>query len=438
MGWLFGGGKSKEPEEEEDDIEPITFKGAVNGVEPDVKANARLLSAGLGPAKDLVTDAVHDGADSFKLEPKGPQAVATFYHDGIPQPGQRMPKAEGLAITQTLKLLAGLDIKVRNKPQSGGIKAEWEKKKYQLWISIAPVQDGEQMMVRCNDEAVKLNTPADLQMGEAMRQQIRDFGTGTGVLLVCGPRGSGTTTTMFAALRGVDPYLYSVYTMGDAQGRNLEKDNVTRYKSPNPDVEEDIGTVFDRLRRMEANVLHIDPIKDAATAKTVFQKHEKMLYIAETPAKDVASAVHQMIEWVGDPQLVAEGLRGVISQKLLRALCPNCRQAFRPKADFIKKAGLPPTTTTLYRKAAIPEGDDPDYEPCEKCHEAGYLGRVAIFEFLVNSEGMKELIAKKAAPDALKAQMRKEKQNTFQVDAIRLVAEGKTSLEEVQRVMKPA
>jgi type IV pilus assembly protein PilB len=240
---------------------------------------------------------------------------------------------------------------------------------------------------------------------------------------------------MFAVLRGVDPYLYTVFTMGDQLGRNLEKDNVTPFK---PNEGDSLGTTFDRLRRQETNVLHIDPIKSAEVARTVFEKHESMLYVAEIPAKDVTSAVQQLIEWVGDPKLVAEGLRGIVSQKLLRALCTNCRQAFRPKADFIKKAGLPPTTTTLYRKAAIPEGDDPDYEPCEKCNEAGYLGRIAMFEFLVNSDEMKELIAKKAPPDALKAQMRKEKQTTFQSDAIRLIAEGRTSLEEVQRVMKQA
>jgi type IV pilus assembly protein PilB len=436
VGWFFGG-KNQEPDEEEEEIEPIAFKGALNGVEPDVKANARLLSAGLGPAKDLVTDAVHDGAESIRLEPKGPQAVATMYIDGMPQPGTRMSKAEGLAVTQTLKLLAGLDIKVRNKPQTGAIKAEWEekKKKYQIWVSVVPVQDGERLMVRCHDESTKLNTPAELGMSEPMRQKIREFGTGTGVLLVCGPSGSGTTMTMFGVLRGVDPYLYSVYTIGDALGRTLEKDNVTRFKQNEGDT---LGTTFDRLKRMETNVLHIDPIKTAEIAQTVFEKHDKMLYIAEIPAKDVASAVQQLYEWVGDPKLVAEGLRGIISQKLLRALCQSCRQAFRPKADFIKKAGLPPTTTTLYRKAAIPEGDDPDYEPCEKCNEAGYRGRIAMFEFLVNSDEMKELIAKKAPPDAIKAQMRKEKQITFQSDAIRLIAEGRTSLEEVQRVMKQA
>lgn len=431
MGWF-----SKAPiEEEEDEIEPVQFKGALNGVDPNLKANQRLVDAGLVAAKDLVTDALDQRADTIRLEPKGAQAVYSFLIDGIAAPGGRMPKSEGMAVTQMLKLLAGLDIKERKAVQSGGIKAEFDGKKFQLMVQSAPVADGERLTIRCNDQAIKLNTPADLGMGDAMKAKIREIGTGTGVLLTCGPSGSGTTTTMFATLRGIDPYLYTVYTFGDIGGRPLEKDNVAKFEAKEGD---DLGTTLDRLARAEANAVYIDPVNTPELAKTVFSKGEKILVLAETPAKDVYSAVTQLIEWTGDAKLVSEQLKGVISQKLMRALCPKCKLAYKPKADFLRKAGLPETVATLYRKPPVPdsEEEDPDYEACEKCSETGYFGRIAIFEFLVVSDEMKAMIAAKAEPNELKAQMRKEKMITLQTDALRLVAEGKTSLEEVQRVFK--
>jgi len=434
VGWFFGG--KKEEEEEEEELDPVQFKGAMNGAEPDMKANEKLLRAGLDSLKDLITEGLDVRADTIRLDPKGPQAVATFLIDGMPKPAGRFPKNEGMAITQTIKLLAGLDPKVRNTVQAGGVKAEWENKKYQLMVSVLPTADGEKLTIRCNDVAVKMNTPADLGMSEAMRQKIREVGTGKGVLCVTGVPGSGTTTTMFATLRGVDPYLYSVFSIGDQQGRPLEKDNITCNFPILP--ADNLATTLERMARVEANIVHLSSPKDADTVKQIFSQADKLLLIFEFPSKDVTAAVQQLIEWVGDPKVVAEHLRGVISQKLLRMLCKDCKQAFRPKADFIKKAGLPEATTTLYRKATVPEEEDAEYEACEKCGEVGYIGRTALFEFLVNTDEMKPLIEAGADPSALRQQMRKEKMTTLQSDALRLVADGKTSLEEVQRVLKPA
>ena len=104
---IFGWGKKKEEEEEEEEIELVTFQGALNKVEPDLKENAKLVQAGLVKAKEIVTDALMKRAEMIRLEPKGQAAVATFYIDGIPTPGARMPAQTGLAVTQMLKLLAG-------------------------------------------------------------------------------------------------------------------------------------------------------------------------------------------------------------------------------------------------------------------------------------------------------------------------------------------
>ncbi|MGE5191635.1 MAG: GspE/PulE family protein [Deltaproteobacteria bacterium] len=425
-------GKKQAEEEPEEEVEPISFLGPISGVEVNLKANARLVEAGLMRAKDLVTDALSRRADTLRLEPKGPQAVVTILVDGVPFPGGKMAKAEGHAITQMLKLLAGLDVKERKKSQSGGIKAEFDSKAYTLSVKSLPVPDGERLIVRMQDSKLKLDAPADLGMGEAMRVKLRDLCTAPGVLLVTGPSGSGTTTTLYALVRNVDAYIYTIFTIGDTEGRKLQQISPMEV-----DPSDDLATTITRAVRKEANVILCDPIKDADAARAIFSKAEDVMLLSELSAKDAPSAVLQLIEWVGDAKLVAAGLKGVLTQKLIRLLCPDCRLAFKPKPEFLKKLGLPEDTPALYRKPPEPQEGSMEMA-CEKCGAMGYFGRTAMFEFLEVTDGMRELIAGKPDAAAIRSQMKKEKMTTLQHDGLRLVAEGRTSLEELQRVFKPA
>jgi type IV pilus assembly protein PilB len=130
----------------------------------------------------------------------------------------------------------------------------------------------------------------------------------------------------------------------------------------------------------------------------------------------------------------------VISQKLVRLLCPDCKQAYRPNPKLLQKVGLPPETKVLYRapKPEEEEEEDEDYEPCEKCGGVGYFGRTGMVEFIETTPAMKEIIEAGADAAKIREQAKKEKMQSWQSDGMRLVAAGKTSLEELQRVFKPA
>jgi type IV pilus assembly protein PilB len=427
----FFGKKKEEEEEQEEEIDPISFLGPTSGVEVNLKASGRLVEAGLMRAKDLVTDALSRRADTLRLEPKGPQAVVTILVDGMPFPGGKMAKAEGNAITQMLKLLAGLDIKERKKTQAGGIKAEFDSKAYTLSVKSVPIPDGERLIVRMQDSKIKLDTPADLGMGEAMRLKLRDLCASPGVLLTTGPSGSGTTTTLYALVRNVDAYIYTIYTIGDTEGRKLQQ--ITPMEV---DPNDDLATTITRAVRKEANVILCDPIKDADAAKAIFSKAEDVMLLSEIAGKDTPSALLQLVEWVGDAKQVAAGLKGILTQKLIRILCSECRLAFKPKPDFLRKLGLPEDTPALYRKP--PEQQEGGMEQCEVCGSMGYFGRTGMFEFLEMTDGLRELLAGKPDAAAIRSQMKKDKMTTLQQDGLRLVAEGRTSLEELQRVFKPA
>ena len=429
---VFGWGKRAEAQENDDDDEEmdyVLFQGALNGVQPNMKENARLVSAGLMLAKELVTNGLSRRAGSIRIDPKGERSQVTFIIDGVAFPGDRLSKQEGLAITQVMKLLAGLDIKERKIPQQGGLKAEFEELPYELQIISQPVDGGERLTVRCTNTKVKLDTPSDLGFTDEFKMKMREMASKLGVFLIVGPAGSGVTTLKYVVVRGVDCFTHQIFTVGES-GRKL--DNVTAFK---PNEGDSLQTTLERIFRIDGDIIVTPDVRDATTAQTLFKDLEHAALIAEMPGKDPPAAVVQLIEWVGDPALVAKGLNGLIMQKLIRTLCSKCKQAYRPNPQFLKKVGLPEDLKVLYRKPKIEEGE-PEPDSCGKCGDLGYFGQVPMFEVLEITDEMRALIATSPDAAAIRTQAKKEKMLTVQQDALRLVAEGKTSLEEVQRVFK--
>lgn len=427
---IFGFGKRQEEEEEEEEVDLVLFQGALNGKDSNLAGNARLVEAGLLPAKELVTDALHRRAGSLRVEPKGDKATVTHVIDGVAYPGQRLSRQEAVAITQMMKLLAGMDPKDRKTAQSGGLKAEFDEQPYELYVNTVPVEGGvERLTIRSQNLKQKLETPTDLNFPGHLKGKLREVVTRKGLFFVVGPPSSGTTTTLFAVVRGLDCFTQQIFTIGDIGARKL--DNVTAFK---PNEGDSLETTLQRVFRIDADTVVIDPLKDAETAKMLAANCENVALIAEFTAKDAISGLLQLIKWIGDPVVVSKTVRGILSQKLLRTLCPECRQAFRPNAQFLKNAGLPAEVKVLYRKPKPVEGE-PE-ETCSKCSGIGYFGRVAMFELLEITEEMQQIVAGNPEPPVVKSQMRKEKMLQLQQDGLRLVAEGKTSLEELQRVFK--
>lgn len=438
---IFGFGKRRddddddEDEDEEEELDLVNFQGAVNGKSADLAANARLVQAALLPTRELITDAIDRRAEMVRLEIKGEKAQTTLSIDGIPTAGSRMPKQQAVAITQMLKVLSGLDAKLKGKHQVGGVKAEFKEIKYEVTTDVAPQADGsERLTVRIRNLKLKLDTPQDLGFSEATRQQIRELTSRRhGIIVVCGQPGSGTTTTMYALIRGIDVYLYSIYCIADTGTRELI--NVKMFEANEGD---DIEATIMRIMREEGDVVVAKPIRDAEAARQLMAVADRICIISEMTAKDAANGISQLVEWSGDPKAASEVIDAAYSQKLIRLLCTSCREAFRPNVKLLEKVGLPPETKVLYRKGEplVDEKTGEEDPPCEKCGGTGYYGRMAMLEVIVVSDNIRKLIAEGATADQIKVAARSEGCLTFHKDGLRLVAEGKTSLEELQRVFK--
>jgi type IV pilus assembly protein PilB len=425
-----------EDEEDEDDREYVLFQGATNGVNPDLQANTRLLQVGLKPAKTLITDALESRSEMIRLEPKGQVAQAAFFVDGVPSNAQRFPGQLALAITQTLKLLGGMDPKQKAKAQAGGLNAEFNGKKYEIRLDTAPLQGGaERLIVRIRDKAFKLEKPEEIGFSDALKKKIREYTSQKhGLYLATGMPNTGVTTVMTGMLRSVDAYLYSLYSIGDLGGRDLAHVATMEWVEG-----DDLLKTITRCKRKEADVIYIDPIRDAEYARQALEGAEQAAIMAEFPAKDAPDAITRFVQLVKNPQLVAERLKIVCCQKLIRVLCPKCKQAYRPNPKLLLKVGLPPETKVLYRPPRPPEDDDEDDEEpevCKRCGGTGYLGRTALIEAIDMTEGFRKVVLAGADPAAVRAQAKQDKMQSYQSDGLRLVLEGKTSLEELQRILK--
>ena len=433
---IFGFRKKEEQinvEEQELELEQVLFQGALNGKDANLAKHARLAEAGLLAAKELISNALHRRAETVWVEPKGGASAVRLLIDGVAYSGGRLRKQEAHAVTQMLKLLAGLDIKQRQKPQSGGIKAEYRETPYELRVDCEPGPEGvERVIVRARNLNQQLDTPQDLRFSDTMRSKLREMMSDrSGLLFACGPPNSGTTTTRFAIMRTVDPYVYGIYTFCDLESRNVS--HTTPFEA---EADDDLETALTRIVRIEADIILFDPIRDAETVKTLFSFQKKVTLISELKAKDAVHALLQLLKWVGDPQIVASGLRVIVGQKLIRKLCDECKQAFSPNPKLLAKIGLPRSTSALYRPAKQSEGEA--VEPCGLCGGVGYFGRVGLFEMLEMTEGLRKVVSQGAGAKAIRAQIRKEKMQTLRSEGLRLVADGTTSLEELQRAFKEA
>ncbi len=431
------GKKPAEDSQEQPDVEQVLFQGPLFGRESNLKANAKLVQAALVPVKQMMSDALGRRAHTVLMEPREGRVSIRFVIDGIPFPAAAVPGQKGVAMVQMLKLLAGLDPNDRKTAQAGGIKAEYDKLPFQLMVESVPAGGGaERVRIKIENRKVLRQKPSEVGLPESLKLKIRDFTSSrSGVILICGPPDSGVTTLSIVALHSVDPYLYSVYNLADMRGKELI--NVTEFK---PEPGHDMELTFDRILRREADVLFLNPLTLPQDAQTIFQYSDRLSFIMEIPANTPIEAMQKLISWVGVDEVV-KGLKCILTQKLIRKLCDDCKQAFRPNPLLLKKLGLPPETSVLYRAPVPPPPEDVKAqtveELCADCDGVPYHGRVAAFEMLEMTDTMKEVIAAGGDPEAIRRQMTADGQTTLQKDAIRLVAEGKTSLEEIQRTFNP-
>jgi general secretion pathway protein E len=373
----------------------------------------------------LIARAAADRASDIHIEATADRVTQRLRVDGLLHDVEPPPSGLHDNIVSRIKVMAALNIAERRLPQDGRFRAVVEGREIDLRVSIVPTLHGESVVMRLLDRA---RAPLDLDVlgfDGALRQQLAGLlDLPSGMILVTGPTGSGKTSTLYAALQQLNTRERKILTVEDPVEYELAGINQVQVR---PAAGLGFANILRSLLRQDPDVLLVGEIRDLETANIAAQASlTGHLLLSTLHTNDAVSTVVRLLDMGLEDYLLTSVLRAVMAQRLVRCLCPACREPYVPSAAFLERSGLaalaaPPST--LYKPVGCPD-----------CNDTGYRGRTAIAELLVFGEAMHPLVLGRADVKALNAAARAGGMVDLRSDGLRKVASGVTSVDEVLRV----
>ena len=390
--------------------------------------------------QDFLFDAMWKRASDVDVVIGAESTRVIYKIDGVASEQENaLEKIEADKVIEFLKRQADLNIEERRRPQTGTIKVGLlgsTDKPEPMEVQTSGSTQGERLRLRLNRSAGLMKLE-DLGFSEKPLKQFKAMvELDMGLVVFAGPKESGITTTQYATIRAHDAYLQNLYTLETKPLMKLE--NVTQqvYDSTKADVS--FARMLQTVIRREPDVVAVSQCEDRETAQVACRSAvEKKIYLG-LKASNCIDAVSRLLALAEDPKLVAGSLVGVVAQRLLRILCPACREAYQPDDQLVRKANLPADKIEhFYRPPSAPILDKRGREIiCQTCQNSRYVGRTGVFELLVISDKLRELIAAGAPIKQIKDQARTEKMRYLQEQGLFKVIDGTTSMAEVMRSLK--
>jgi type II secretory ATPase GspE/PulE/Tfp pilus assembly ATPase PilB-like protein len=411
---------------------PITFIGKSQGTGKEDPGRVRQAeeSRSYMACKELVYDAVLRRATDIHLEPTVEQLSVRYRIDGILHAAEPFDRPTGDAVVNVFKVLSALDISEKRKPQDGSFGAKLQGRDLDFRVATSGSKAGEKLVMRILDNTTAITKLEDLGMRPKLIEQVRGLVTQPhGMFLCCGPTGAGKSTTLYAALREIDRYQKNIITVEDPIEYHL--DNITQMEVNTKAGQTFAGSLRSILRQ-DPDVIMVGEIRDQETASIACQaSNTGHMVFSTVHSNDAVTALFRLLDLGVEPFMIASALSGVLAQRLVRLLCEACKEPYKPKPDFLRKANLPvEKVDVFYRRPENPE------QVCQQCGGTGYFGRIGIFELMVLTEPMREMIRENPSITKIKAEARKNGMIYLQEDGLRQVIQGRTSIEELLRVVK--
>ena len=374
----------------------------------------------------LLHRATEERASDIHIEPQDKHLLVRFRIDGLLHEIQRLPKWTQGAIVSRIKVLSNLDIAEKRQPQDGRLIAEIRGRRMDMRVSTLPTTHGEKVVMRVVDQA--RSSIAIDQIGflpDDLSHARRFLDRPQGILLVTGPTGSGKTTLLYAALRHVQHESKNIVTVEDPVEYQIPGINQVQ-------VEEKAKKTFPNalraILRQDPDIIMIGEIRDQETAQIAFRASVTgHLVLTTVHTNDAASAVTRLMDLGLEPFMVASSLIGVVSMRLVRTLCPRCSESYEVNASNLNRLGvreLAEGTVSLSRGRG-----------CPHCRQTGYHGRTGIFEVLEVNDGLRGLISARAPDSTIRETAIECGMRTIGEDGLQKVLAGRTTLEEVTRVV---
>ena len=374
----------------------------------------------------IIERAINERASDIHLEPRETEMVVRMRIDGLMRMILTVPKDLQSSVISRIKIMSGLDISERRIPQDGRFNVRVRDKDIDLRISTLPTVYGEKIVARLLDKSGgKLNKDNIGLSGHDMETFDKMIKCRSGVLLIVGPTGSGKSTTMYAMIGELNKPEVNMVTLEDPVEYNIDGVNQVP-------INEKTGMTFANglraILRQDPDIIGVGEIRDGETAEIAMRSAITGHVVISTIHTNDAVGTIERLEDIGvEPYLVSSALRGVISQRLVRRICPRCRTAYTPDEDELADLGLPNEEGVQFYKGA----------GCPECFDTGYRGRIAVFEMLIITGRVRRMIAEGASRGEIEAELKKPESGfvSLRENALRLVREGVTTSSELLRVI---
>jgi len=374
----------------------------------------------------ILFEAVKRGASDVHVQPYEDRLIVRFRLDGVLHEVFEPPKALQAEITSRVKVMGGMNIAEHRLAQDGRATVEVGARVVDLRIATLPTDAGERVVIRLLDKSARLYTLDELGMpGADLATFRRLIHTDHGIVLVTGPTGSGKTTTLYGALQELNSVQLNVLTLEDPIEYRLEGISQTQISDKKGMT---FATGLRHVLRQDPDIIMVGEIRDTETARMAIQSAlTGHLVFSTLHTNDASSAVARLLDLGVEPYLLASSLLGVLAQRLVRRICPECRTEFAPAPEDRSRWNLSAADGAL--PAPMWRGTG-----CNGCLETGYRGRVGVFELLTVTEPIRELIHRRAKASTIKAEALEWGMTTLRADGVGKVAAGTTTMDEVVRV----
>jgi len=371
----------------------------------------------------VFSQAVKSQASDIHIEPYQQHLQVRFRLDGVLHNVLSPPRRLHAAIVSRIKVMARLDIAEKRLPQDGRMEVKIGERLVDVRVSCLPTAFGERVVLRLLEKSGKLLSLEEIGLtSAALAEMKRLLQLSYGIILVTGPTGSGKTTTLYAALSYINSPDKNILTIEDPIEYQL--DGIGQMQV-NPKINLNFASGLRSMVRQDPDVILVGEIRDRETADIAI--HAALtghLVFSTLHTNDAASAVTRLTDMEIEPFLVSSAVQAIIAQRLVRLLCPHCKEPYEPEEAQWNELGLTSEVAGPIFRA----------NGCEKCLETGYRGRTGIYEFLRMTESIKGLVLQTSDSNQISKAARAEGMLSLRKDGIQKVIEGKTTVSEVLRV----
>jgi type IV pilus assembly protein PilB len=372
----------------------------------------------------VLMQAIKDRASDIHFEPFENEFKMRYRIDGVLYEMVPPPKQLGPAITSRIKVMANLDIAERRLPQDGRIELQLGGNPIDLRIAVLPTIYGESCVMRVLDRSnVELSLDRIGLRPDDLATVDRLIHKPNGIVTVTGPTGSGKTTTLYAALSRLNDIETKILTVEDPVEYDI--DGLCQCQ-----VNTEAGLTFAKaLRsflRQDPDVILVGEVRDLETAQIAVQASlTGHLVLSTLHTNDAPSSIIRLVDLGMEPFLLTATIEGIVAQRLVRRVCPKCKEQYTPKEEEIMELNLTPDKV---RGKQFSRG-----KGCDNCNNSGYRGRMAIFEIMTMDDEMRELVMKQANTTILRAHARKRGMRSLRESGLMGIYEGQTTIDEVVR-----